>query len=399
MMCQNSMWAVVLSAKATKIAASVFFVTVLALLTFGFVMLASTSTPFAYRGDAFYIAIRQALWLGIGLVACVATARVDYRHYRKFAWPLFFAAVFLLIGVLVLGKRINGAIRWYAVGPWRLQPSEFAKYVLVIVLAFWLEQTQRRPKGQLRPRIQHWWWAVFAPLVITSGLALLILKEPDFGTAVLLFAVTLVMMWIGGVPWPWMAAIVGACLLCIAAALAAIFNFGMFHEYYQVQRLIHWWQGEDLQGSNYQQFMAMLAFGVGATEGKGLGNSIMKMAYLPEAHTDFILPIIGEELGLVATLAVVVAFAVLVISGLQIASRAPDLFGWLLGCGIMAIIGLQVIINIAVVTNVIPNKGMALPFISYGGSNLVMTLAGVGVIFSIFRQGQTRPLDLLKNGA
>jgi cell division protein FtsW len=398
-MCQNSMWAVVLSAKATKIAASVFFVTVLALLTFGFVMLASTSTPFAYRGDAFYIAKRQALWLGIGLVACVATARVDYHYYRKYAWPLFFGAVLLLIGVLVLGKRVNGAIRWYAVGPWRLQPSEFAKYVLVIVLAFWLEQMQRRPKGQLRPRIQHWWWGVVAPLLISSGLALLVLREPDFGTAVLLFAVTLVMMWIGGVPWPWMAAIVGAGLLCVAAALVAIFNFGMFHEYYQVQRLIHWWRGDDLQGSNYQQYMAMLAFGVGATGGQGLGNSIMKMAYLPEAHTDFILPIIGEELGLVATLAVVVAFGVLVISGLQIASRAPDLFGWLLGCGIMTIIGLQVIINIAVVTNVIPNKGMALPFISYGGSNLVMTLAGIGVIFSIFRRRHVRPLDLFKNGA
>jgi cell division protein FtsW len=169
----------------------------------------------------------------------------------------------------------------------------------------------------------------------------------------------------------------------------------MFHEHYQVQRLIHWWLGDDLQGSNYQQYMAMLAFGSGGLWGLGLGNSHMKMAYLPEAHTDFIFPIIGEELGLVATLAVVVAFCVLVVCGILLATRSPDLFGRLLACGIIAIIGLQALINIAVVTNTIPNKGMPLPFISYGGSNLVMTLAALGVVLNICWQAQTHALDTL----
>ena len=149
-----------------------------------------------------------------------------------------------------------------------------------------------------------------------------------------------------------------------------------------------------MQGSNYQQYAAMLAFGSGGLWGLGLGNSRMKMAYLPEAHTDFIFPIIGEELGLVATLAVVVAFCVLVVCGILLAIRAPDLFGRLLGCGVIAIIGLQAAINIAVVTNTIPNKGMPLPFISYGGSNLVMILAALGVVLNIAAQVHSQAGDL-----
>jgi cell division protein FtsW len=379
-----------MSPKAMRAAAVVLGVTVLALLTFGFVMLASTSSASAFHGDSFYYAKRQAMWLGLGLVACAGTACVDYRRYRKFAWPLFIAAVVLLVGVLMFGRRINGAARWFVGGPFRVQPSEFAKYVLVLVLAFWLEKMQRPAKGQLRPRIQHWWWGVFAPITITCVPAVIILREPDLGTTV-----ALLLMWVAGAPSGWLAAIVGAGGAGIAAGLVAIFKFGMFHEHYQVQRLIHWWLGDDLQGSNYQQYMAMLAFGSGGLWGLGLGNSHMKMAYLPEAHTDFIFPIIGEELGLVATLAVVVAFCVLVVCGILLATRSPDLFGRLLACGIIAIIGLQALINIAVVTNTIPNKGMPLPFISYGGSNLVMTLAALGVVLNICWQAQTHALDTL----
>jgi len=160
----------------------------------------------------------------------------------------------------------------------------------------------------------------------------------------------------------------------------------MFPDSYQVQRIVHWWRGDDPQGINYQQNIAKLAFGSGGLWGLGLGNSRMKMAFLPEAHTDFILPIIGEELGLFVTLAVAVAFCALVVGAILLVTRAPDCFGLLLGTGIIAVIGLQAIINIAVVTDTIPNKGMPLPFISYGGSNLVMTLAALGVLLNIFRQ-------------
>jgi cell division protein FtsW len=384
-----------MSPKAMRTTAVVLGFTVLALLTFGFVMLASTSSAYAYHGDAFYYAKRQAMWLGLGLAACALTARVDYRWYRKHAWSLFIAAAILLIAVLVLGKPIKSATRWFVFGPFRFQPSEFAKYALVIVLAFWLEKMQRAPKGQLRPRIQHWWWGVFAPLGITCGLAVLILKEPDLGTTLLLGAVALTLMWVAGSPGRWLAGIVGAGVAGLVAFLVAIFVFGMFQGSYQVQRIIHWWRGDDLQGSNYQQHIAMLAFGSGGPWGFGLGNSRMKMAYLPEAHTDFIFPIVGEELGLIAALAVVVAFCVLVVCGILLVTRAHDLFGILLGAGIMTVIGLQAIINIAVVTNTIPNKGMPLPFISYGGSSLVMTLAALGVVLNIFWQTQAHAADTL----
>ena len=375
-----------MSPKSARVITVVFYVTVLALLTFGFVMLTSASSSYAYRGDPYYFTKRQAMWLGLGLVAYACTVRIDYRLYRKFAWPLFVTAVVLLAGVLVFGKRINGAARWFVCGPIRFQPSEFAKYSLVIFLAFWLEKMQRAPKGQLRPRIEHWWWGVFAPLAATGGLTTFILLEPDLGTTLLLGTVALALMWVAGAPARWLAGIVGAGGTGVASFLVAIFKYGMFQGSYQVQRILHWWRQDDLGGINYQQYMAMLAFGSGGPSGLGLGNSHLKMGFLPEPHTDFIFPIIGEELGLIATLAVVIAFYVLVVCGLLLAARAPDLFGLLLGTGIITVIGVQAIINMAVVTNVVPNKGMPLPFISYGGSNLVMTLAALGVLMNICRQ-------------
>jgi cell division protein FtsW len=307
-------------------------------------------------------------------------------------------AVVLLAGVLIFGPRINGSTRWYVVGPLRFQPSEFAKYVLVVVLALWLEKMQRGGKGELRPRIRHWWWGVFAPIAITCLPAALIFREPDLGTTLLLGAVTMILLWAAGSPPSWLGAITGTGAVFVAAFLVAIFTYDLFQDSYQVQRILHWWREDDLQGSNYQQWIAMLAFGRGGPHGEGLGNSLMKMAYLPEAHTDFIFPIIGEELGLVATLAVVSGFCLIVLCGLHLASRAPDQFGVLVGIGIVGIIGLQAMINIAVVTNSIPNKGMPLPFISYGGSNLVMTLAAVGVLLNIFTEAQTPPKTTSSSG-
>ena len=378
---------------ALGLAAAALGLAALALVTFGFVMLASTSSSYAYNvhGDAFYYAKRQAIWLGLGLAACLVAARVDYHRYRKYAWPLFIAAALLLVGVLLFGKRINGALRWYVFGPVRLQPSEFAKYVLVTILAYWLERMQRARRGQFRPRIQHFWWGIFAPLALTGALAALILKEPDLGTTLLLGAVAMGLMWVAGSSGRWLAGIVGTGVTGIGVFLVAIIKLGMFQGSYQVQRILHWWWEDDLQGINYQQYMAKLALGSGGLQGLGLGNSRMKMAYLPEAHTDFIFPIIGEELGLIATLAVVFAFCVIVVCATLLLRRSPDLFGLLLGAGIVAVIGLQAIINFAVVTNTIPNKGMALPFMSYGGSNLVMTLAALGVLLNIFRQAQEQP--------
>ena len=235
-----------MSPKSARVITVVFYVTVLALLTFGFVMLTSASSSYAYRGDPHYFAKRQAMWLGLGLVACAGTARIDYRLYRKFAWPLFITSVVLLAGVLVVGKPINGAARWFVYGPIRFQPSEFAKYALVIFLAFWLEKMQRAPKGRLRPRIEHWWWGVFAPLTATGGLTVFILVEPDLGTTLLLGTVALALMWVAGAPARWLAGIVGAGGAGVASFLVAIFKYGMFNGSYQVQRILHWWRQDDL---------------------------------------------------------------------------------------------------------------------------------------------------------
>jgi cell division protein FtsW len=375
-----------MSAKTTNWMMGLFCAAVLALMTFGLVMLASTSYATVHHNSAFFYAKRQALWMGLGLIVCALVSRLDYHRYRQYAWPLFAAALVLLLGVLILGRRINGAARWFAFGPVRLQPSEIAKYVLVVVLAFWLEKVQRPARGQLQPRIQHWWWGVLAPLALTGGILVLIVVEPDLGTTLLLAAVVLVLMWVAGAPSRWLAGLVGTGGLAAGGLIIAIFKYGMFQKSYQVQRILHWWYWDDLGGSNYQQWTALLAFGSGGVGGLGLGNSRMKLAYLPEAHTDFIFPIVGEELGVIATLAVLAAFCVLIGCGMALTARAPDFLGMLLGTGIITVIGLQAIINIAVVTCVVPNKGMALPFISYGGSNLVMTLAALGVALNVFQQ-------------
>lgn len=386
-----------MSPKAVKGITVMLAVAVLALVTFGFVMLASTSSSYAssVHGDAFYYAKRQAIWLGLGLAVCLVVARTDYQCYRQRAWLLLIVAVGLLVAVLIFGKRINGATRWLVCGPVRFQPSEFAKYAVVIVLAFWLERMQRARKGQLLPRIRHFWWGIFTPILLAAVPAVLIYLEPDLGTTLLLAALALLMMWIAGSPPGWLGSIVGAGGLGLIAFLVAIFQFGMFQGSYQVRRIVHWWRGDDLLGINYQQFMAKVAFGSGGLDGLGLGNSRMKMAYLPEAHTDFIFPIIGEELGLVAGLAVLAAFCVIVVCGIVLVTQAPDLFGLLLGSGIVAVIGLQAIINMAVVTDLLPNKGLAMPFVSYGGSNLVMTLAALGVLLNIARQAHTHALESL----
>jgi len=369
--------------------AVVLCMAVFALLTFGVIMLCSTSSFYAKDrfGDAYFIFKRQVVWLGIGLTAFAITANIDYRKYRQFAWPILGVAAVLLVSVLVFGHVRNGAKRWLVFGSlMSFQPSELAKFALVIFLAFWLEKMHRTLKKTSTPKIEHPLWGIGLPLAITTLLAALIIKEPDLGTVLLMFAVALFLMWIAGANPKWLGLLIGGGALAAIAFCVAIFQFGLFDDHYQVRRIVAWWTGADQQGINFQQAQAMLAFGSGGPWGVGLGDSRQKMFYLPEAHTDFIFPIIGEELGLIGTLAVVVAFCTLVVCGILLVTKSPDLFGLLLGSGIISIIALQAIINMAVVTNSIPNKGMPLPFISYGGSNLMMMLAAVGILLNIFRQ-------------
>jgi cell division protein FtsW len=349
---------------------------VAALLSLGLVMLYSSSMA---QVGARYLQV-QLVWCGLGLVLCLGAATVDYRLLRKLAVPLLVLTLVLLALVFVphLGIKRNGATRWLGYGRISLfQPSEFAKLALIIALAWYGERYQRQ--------MPNWKRGVVIPSLFILGVLGLIFVEPDRGTTMLLASVSGAMLLVAGVRWTY---ILPPMLAGIAALAVSI-----WHDPMRTKRIFGWlYLEENKAGVGYQAYQAMLALGAGGWTGLGLGNGRQKLGFVPEHHTDFIFSIIGEELGLVATLLVVVAFIGLVIAAVYIAVNAPDTFGLLLGSGIAFLIGLQAFINIGVVTSALPNKGLPLPFISYGGSNLLIMLTSVGFLLSIARQARTKAI-------
>jgi cell division protein FtsW len=357
-------------------AAILLLVIMLMLLTIGVVMLFSTSAAYAKDryGDQHYLLKRQLVWLLIGGVACVMAARTPYPKWRGVCAALLIGSGVMLALVLIphVGLKVGGARRWLGLGPARFQPSEFAKLALVIWLAHWLAKEKRR--------IDRFGRGFAVPMAVTGGLLLLVLGEPDFGSTALLASVSFAMMFIAGVRLRF--------LVPTAIAGAGGFLGLMLHNPERSRRLLAFLDLDKYkQGAGYQVWQAILAFGSGGFNGLGLGNGRQKMFYLPEAHTDFIFPIIGEELGLVGTLGILLAFTLLIACAVIISLRASDLFGQYLGLGIALLLALQAVINIGVVTAWLPTKGLPLPFISFGGSNLVLNMAAVGVLLSIFRHG------------
>jgi cell division protein FtsW len=368
-----------------KLAVSVLAFCVAALLALGMVMLYSASMT---QVGAHYV-VMQLAWCGIGLLLCLAAASVDYRLWRKTSWLLFAAALLLLALVLVphLGRRINGARRWFDFHGVRFQPSEFAKIALIVMLAWYGERFQRQ--------MPSWKRGMLIPGLGIGLVVGLIFVEPDRGTTILLTAVSCAVLLVAGVRWRHF-------VPPILAGLAAL-AFSLWRDPMRMGRICSWLNLEEHKsGAGYQAYQAMLALGSGGWAGLGLGDSRQKLGFVPEHYTDFILAIIGEELGLIATLAVVVAYVAIFLCGTCIAGRAPDTFGLLLGSGVSFLIGLQAMINIGVVTSALPNKGLPLPFISYGGSNLVVMLTCVGILFSIARQArlsESIALPPFKSGA
>lgn len=357
-------------------AAILLLVVMLTLLTVGVVMLFSTSAVYAreHYGDQHYLLKRQLVWLLVGAVACVATASVPYPKWRGVCTALLVASAVMLALVLIphVGLKVNGARRWLGLGPVRFQPSEFAKLALVVWLAHWLAKEKRR--------IDRFGRGFAVPMGVVGCLLLLVLAEPDFGSTALLASMSIAMMFIAGVRLRF--------LVPTVLAGAGGFLGLMVHNPERSRRLLAFLDLEKYkQGAGYQVWQAVLAFGSGGFNGLGLGNSRQKMFYLPEAHTDFIFPIVGEELGLVGTLGILLAFALLIACAVIISLRASDLYGQYLGFGIALLIALQALINIGVVTAWLPTKGLPLPFISFGGSNLVLNMAAVGVLLNIFRHG------------
>lgn len=339
-------------------------------------MLYSTSA-YVHDGhnDSYYYIKRQSVYLGIGFVACVSAIFIPYRLWSKFWLPMFGLAIVLLALCFVphIGMRINGSPRWIHLGPAVFQPSEFGKLASIVALAWWFTKFEAKSSSFLHGFV--------LPMLMVGIPMALVLKEHDLGTTLLIGATAIAMMFIAG----------GNALYMTGAALAGAGGilYMAMHISERMARLVAFMDLEaHKDASGYQQLEGLKALGSGGLFGRGLGESVEKMLYLPYAHTDFIFPIIGEELGLRATLLVVCAFLALTLSGILIALQSRDRFGMLLGFGLVMNIGLQACVNIGMTTALLPNKGMPLPFISYGGSNLCLCLLFTGILLNIYRRGQ-----------
>jgi cell division protein FtsW len=362
--------------------AYILFLAVLGLLVIGIVMLFSTS---AYardsHGDVYFFIKRQAIWIGIGLVGCIFAALVNYQFWQK-TWWLWFAVALVTLALCYIphiGMRINGSRRWVGYGPITFQPSELAKIATIFFLAAWFARSEK-PNGNVLS-------GFIIPLAIISVLAVLVLGEVDLGTTALIAATTFVVMFIAGTNPLWLGGLAFAALSgLILVATQISERMG------RLSAFLHPQNYKDDAG--LQQMQALIAWGSGGMDGLGLGNGRQKMLYLPYAHTDFIFPIIGEELGLRFSLLVVFLFVVIIVCGIMIALHARDRFGLLLGCGIVSLLALQAAVNIGVTTSLLPNKGLPLPFISYGGSNLAACMFGIGVLVNIYRQGILEPASV-----
>jgi cell division protein FtsW len=359
--------------------AYILFLAVLGLLVIGIVMLFSTSA-FARdsHGDVYFFIKRQAIWFGVGLVVCIFAALTDYHLWQR-TWWLWFAvalAILALCYVPHIGMRLNGSRRWIGWGPITLQPSELAKVAVIFFLAAWFSRYEKTDRKLLLGFI--------LPLAIISLPAALVLGEVDLGTTALIGTTAFVVMFIAGASPLWLGAVsltgLGA-LLIVATQISE--RMGRLSAFLHPQHF--------KEDAGLQQMQALIAWGSGGMEGLGLGNGRQKMLYLPYAHTDFIFPIVGEELGLRFSLLVVFLFVVIIVCGTMIALHAKDRFGLLLGCGVVSLLALQAAVNIGVTTSLLPNKGLPLPFISYGGSNLVACMFGVGLLLNIYRQGILEP--------
>ena len=353
-----------------KAATTLLVICVAGLLSLGLVMLYSASMA---EVGARYL-VMQLIWGGLGLGCCITAASLDYRLLKKVAWGMLIIAVLLLALVLVEGKRINGARRWLVYGSVRFQPSELAKLALIIMVAWYGDHFQRQ--------MATWKRGVVIPGAIIAAVLAFIFVEPDRGTTILMILVCGAMLLLAGVEWKYF---IPPIFVAVAGLAISLLRDPM-----RLHRMTGWLHLEEhKEGVGYQAYHAMVALGTGGWLGLGLGSGEQKLGFVPENHTDFILSVIGEELGLIATLLVILAFVIFVICGLVIAKNARDTFGFLLASGITLLIGIQAFINIGVVTSALPNKGLPLPFISYGGSNLLIMLVSVGLLLSVARQGKS----------
>ena len=343
------------------------------LLALGLVILASVSSVRgdASYGDPYYFIKRQLVWLLLSLAIGTCVTMFDYHRWQDMALPLAIIGLLALVVVAIpgIGSKIGGSRRWLRLGPVSVQPSECVKFIMVVSMSAWLSMAGRK--------VSNFVEGMVIPSAGLLVMLLLLMLEPDFGSTILIGAVAMVLMFVAGTRLSYLvtAGTLGFCTLAIAIMMNS-------NRWERVLALLD--PGAHPEVS-YHLTQSKIAFMLGGLYGKGLGGGIQKYLYLPEAHTDFIFAIIGEELGFVGTCSVAMLFLGLLACGIAISYNAPDLFGRLLGLGLTLMVVVQAAINIGVVTGCLPTKGITLPFISYGGSSLVMSVVCVGVLLNIAR--------------
>ena len=354
-----------------------FFLLILLILGIGLIMLFSSSYAYAlaYKKDSLYYVKRQLIWMLAGIVGMLGVSYFDYHKLHRFAIPVLALSYALLAAVLVLPTHGN-ARRWIYIGSASFQPSEITKFALILIYAHLMSKYYRKMTKFLTGIIPY-------VLIFGSTAALLIL-EPHLSCTMIMFAITALMMFFGGVKVRWF-----VLLLIILGVIAYIALFTDLVPYAS-DRIGVWRDpfGYPDKDKSHQTRQSLYAIGSGGLLGLGLGNSWQKYLYLPEPQNDFIFSVICEELGLVGAALILALFGLLIWRGALIALRAPDKFGTLLAMGLISQVGLQVLLNVAVVSNTIPNTGISLPFFSYGGTSLVMLLCEMGVVLSVSRSGR-----------
>ena len=340
----------------------------------GVVMVFSSSSIMAVRdyGDSLYFLKRQGVFAVVGFLVMVAMTRIDLDVMRKAAWPVLGCCLLLLVAVLIpgIGKKVGGASRWLKFGGVTFQPVEFAKIGLVLFMAHSL--------ARKKDKVKSFRFGFLPYMLILAVLLGLLLAQPDLGSALTLGVVAIAMLLVAGTRLSYLA---GIALVSLPFLYVMVMNVD-----YRRRRILAFlnpW--EDPSNTGFQIIQSWIAFGSGGAFGQGLGESKQKLFFLPEAHTDFIFSVIGEELGFIGVIVIAAMFMLLILRGMRTALNAPNEFSCLLAFGLTLLIGMQAFVNMAVVMGMVPTKGLALPFLSYGGTSLVATLAAVGILLNVSR--------------
>ena len=358
-----------------------FLILVVLLVCFGSVMIFSAGYVYAEKnfGDSFYFVKRQFIFGLIGIGVMILLSNIDYALLKRFSLPIFIISMLMLVLVLIpgVGTTVNGATRWLGVGAARFQPSEVAKFALILIHATYT--------AFFSEKIKKFRYGILFPALVIVAVCLMTVLEHHMSGTIILFLIGAAMIFISGADLKWLGAIGGT----FAAGALGIVLFTN----YTKDRIDAWLHPEnDLLGKGWQPYQSLLAIGSGGFFGVGLGNSYQKQLWLPEPQNDFIFAVVCEELGFLGAVAVVTLFVFLILRGIKIARRAPDTFSSMLAAGLTAKVGIQALLNIAVVTASVPTTGISLPFFSYGGSALIMQLAEMGIILSISRYTRRKEL-------